>query len=60
MYTPASPKPATMRMTDPVTTSCAASANARFASVVTSAPIAITRDARTRSVSGSTTSTAAE
>src|SRR2546426_1918759 len=58
MYTPASPKPATMRSADAVRTSLAPNAKARFASDVTIAPAAITRESGTRSVSGSTTSTA--
>src|SRR4051812_38134797 len=47
------------RSADAVMTSCAPKAKPRFASAVTSAPIAMTRDGRTRSVSGRTTSTAA-
>ena len=59
MYTPARPKPAITRSAEAVMTSWAANANPMFASAVTSAPMAITREGLMRSVSGRTTSTAA-
>src|SRR5438132_996246 len=51
MYTPARPNPAITRRSDALRTSCAANANPRLAIAVTSAPTAMTREGRTRSVS---------